>query len=67
MAAGTVTPAVTAPVDIEPVDIADKIDSAERNESALANDANDAALPIESTESWEQIDRTELRPQGEHA
>jgi hypothetical protein len=44
----------------EAVDIADKIDPAEANEPTLANAAKDAALPIESTESWEQIERTEF-------
>ena len=41
-------------------DIADRIDPAEAKQPTLANDAKVAALPIESTESWEQIDRTEF-------
>ena len=32
----------------------------------LPNDAKDATLPTESTESWEQIDRTEFSDQSDH-
>ena len=32
----------------------------------LANDAKEAALPIERNESWEQIERTEFSDQSDH-
>ncbi len=43
----------------ETTDIADPIDPAEANEPTLANDATDAALPIDKTESWAQMERIE--------
>lgn len=46
--------------------MAEPIDPAEANEPTLANDAKLAALPIESTESWEQIESTEFSDQRDH-
>jgi hypothetical protein len=50
----------------EAADIAEPIDPAEPNDHTLANDATEAALPIERTESWEQIERIEFSDQSDH-
>jgi hypothetical protein len=42
------------------------MDPAEANEPMLANEAKDAALPTERTESWEQIERIEFSDQSDH-
>ena len=50
----------------ESTDIDEPMDPAEANEKRLANEAHDAALPTQSTESWEPIDRIEFSDQSDH-
>jgi hypothetical protein len=42
------------------------MDPAEANEPMLANEPRDAALPIDKTESWEQMESNEFSDQSDH-
>jgi hypothetical protein len=46
--------------------MAEPIDPADANEPTLANEAKEAALPTDRTESWEQIERIEFSDQRDH-